>query len=196
MTNQKEDIREQWFFITLKLFQKFEGSSIVEIGCIRNKEKGSFYSDGHSTLRWCKFLTENNIDGYLWIVDNDNFSIRTVEELTKPFENKININIKEQDAIEFLKYFDEPIHLLYLDGWDIDSFNNEYQFKHLIAFKNAEKNFVKNSLILIDDTRTLNNDYGKAEFIIEYVCSESKKDEYEIVFQNVQTLIRFKGNKY
>lgn len=165
---------------TINYFNKQNGKVIVEIGSMRavlthniDTEKCAMCCDGHSTYLWGKTLAE------VYSIDINPDITSIVKYSCKNFKN---VNAITQDGIEFLKNFNKPIDLLFLDAWDVIP-GTSYAEKHLEAYEVSKKNLHEKSLILIDDTDVSNGGKGKL------VIPKALKDGYKIIFSGRQTLL-------
>jgi hypothetical protein len=86
------------------------------------------------------------------------------------------------DGIKFLAKFQQPIGLLYLDGWDVIP-GTDYAEKHLLAYQTARPRLAATSLILIDDTDLLMGGKGKL------VLPAAIRDGYELMVLGRQTML-------
>ena len=164
----------------VKFFKFLGGKTIVEIGSIR--QTYDWMGDGHSTLVWAAVAQE------VFSVDINPEATELTRKLTEGFGTVSAIN---EDGLSFLGRFDQPIDLLYLDGWDTDL--PECSERHLEAYRLASKNLHEKSIILIDDTGII-DDQGvhpnpgkgsKGELLIP----EAIRDGWAIGLQLYQTLL-------
>jgi hypothetical protein len=165
---------------TIDLFKSNNGKIIVEIGTMRallthpidsGHCKGCM--DGHSTMWWATTGAE------VYSVD---ISKESIDLTSKTCENFKNVHAIVRDGLEFLKSFEQPIDLLFLDAWDVVD-GTPYAEKHLEAYFVAKPHLHENSLILIDDTDI--KDCGKGRLVIP----QAIKDGYTVVFSGRQTLL-------
>jgi len=166
---------------TVKLFSQRKGKNIVEIGSMRNPIPHPIYEigcrhclQGHSTIIWAHTLAN------VYTVDIEPKSTEITKEACKNFNN---VHAFTEDGIGFLKKFDQPIDLLFLDAWDVSEDVPDYAEKHLEAYFAAKHRLHPKSLILIDDTDIMNGGKGKL------VIPQAIKDGYRIVFSGRQTLL-------
>lgn len=161
---------------TVEEFRRRRGKRIVEIGSLRSR--GNVEGDGCSTIVWAGNAEE------VYTVDIDPGATRLAAEETRHYGNAHAVT---SDGIEFLASFNQPIDLLYLDGWDIRTAAGEYlpeaAEKHRDAYRTAKKNLHERSLVLIDDTFV--DGRGKGELAIP----EMLEDGWEILFEEYQTLL-------
>ena len=152
-----KNIRFKSFEKTLSLSFERNLKTIVETGTARGKIKFFFikrynWKDGMSTpmfAEYCKF-----INGKLYSCDISSKNIIIAKNFTRNFVEYIDFYI--EDSLVFLKEFDKPIDLLYLDsldGHDVVS-ASEHQLKEAqIAIKKLHQK----SLVLLDDKGTKTN---------------------------------------
>jgi len=165
---------------TIDIFNKYTSAKvIVEVGSIRNKMNHliSDYNpvccnDGHSTYFWNEYT---NAEIYtIDINPNCKNIIISDERLNK-------IKAFTDDAISFLKSFNEKIDLLFLDAWDVEP-NSPYAEEHLKAYLIVKDKLSDNCLILIDDTDIGNG--GKGRLLIP----ELIKDGFVCLISGRQSL--------
>lgn len=169
---------------TIEIFKERGGKSIVEIGSMVQPMTHPIDDGhcnhclcGHSTLFWASTQAE------VYTVDVDANRTQITRDACKDYPK---VTALTQDGIEFLKNFDKPIDLLFLDAWDVST--PYYAERHLDAYTAAKHILHENSLILIDDTDIA--DKGKGRLVIP----EALKDGYKIVFEGRQTLLAKKYN--
>jgi hypothetical protein len=166
---------QPYLFTTLDLLASLGGSTIVEIGMLRQAmtprciarfpppatpratpspeiEADSFSApaccnDGHSTYYWARSgLAVHSVD-----VDERCRAevVRSYANLGEPMPSNLELHAP-QDGIRFLAAFDGTIDLLYLDGWDKGT--PGYAERHLEAFEAARPRLAPLHLVSIDDT--------------------------------------------
>ena len=136
--------------------------------------------NGHSTMWWATTGAE------VYSVD---ISEQFIGLTLKICENFKNVHGVIQDGIAFLKSFEQPIDLLFLDAWDVIE-GTPFAEKHLEAYLAARPQLHENSLILIDDTDV--QDCGKGRLVIP----QAIKDGYKVVFSGRQTLLAKEKNDH
>jgi len=194
---------KKYLLHAIELFKNFtNGKTILEIGSSRfkmNHDIKDFIptccNDGHSTYFW-KYYTNSDIytvdidPGCKYIIDSD-IRLRGVNSYT-------------MDAFEFVKTFNKPIDLLFLDAWDVVP-NSPYDVAHLNIYIQIKDKLSHNCIILIDDTDICYGGKGKlliprlvkdgflmiankrqAIFIKNNISSDGKKNliETDIVVNN------------
>lgn len=171
---------------------KKESPVIVEIGTIRKPlGKDGVQGDGHSTALWSWLASHRK--GQLYSVDASEQSLSCCAGVLR--ETKIPVDRTKlvlSDGIEFLRKFEQPIDLLYLDAWDLngDPAHNENSAKmHLCAFQIAEQRMAEESLVLIDDVINTHTYEGKGKFLIPYLID---KPDWEVVQEGYQFLFKKK----
>ena len=169
-----------------------KGNVIVEIGTMRmplnhplEEINIECCQDGHSTAWWAQTGKE------VYSVDIDPAAIQNCVETLDKLGHQ-NVHVLNRDGIQFLKDFNKPIDLLFLDAWDVDLPNSCE--KHLEAYEVAKSKLHKYSLILIDDTDVERTDKGivfanglsgKGKLVIPKALDEG----WEIVLSGRQTLL-------
>ncbi|MEN6301285.1 MAG: class I SAM-dependent methyltransferase [Armatimonadia bacterium] len=160
------------FVPTLELFAHLGGRVIVEIGSIRGEGRQHLVGDGHSTIAWAEHAED------VFSIDIDPRATELTRRLTQQYGN---VTAVTQDGVEFLQAFDQPIDLLYLDGWD--TWLPECAERHLEAYLVARRSLHERSLILIDDTEDEAKSKGRL------LIPQAQQDGWHIVFQRYQTLL-------
>jgi hypothetical protein len=99
----------------------------------------------------------------------------------------VNSEFIVNNSVEFLKDFNAPIDLLFLDSMDASI--SGYQEHHLNEIIQAEKNLHKNSIVLIDDSPVQDYSWskngGKGALVIPYLL----KRGWKIKLREYQTLM-------
>jgi hypothetical protein len=159
---------------------RFKFKTIVEVGSMRNPMKHGLdefdpecCNEGHSTL----FFAETGAD-----VFSTDVNPRCAELLATATRKYRNLKVYTADGIWFLKKFDRPIDLLYLDAWDVMPSIN-YAEKHLQAYQAALPHLAQTCLVLIDDTDISNG--GKGRLAIPQMI----RDGFELVTWGRQAML-------
>jgi len=155
--NNIKNIRFNSFEETLKLSFKRGVKTIVETGTARGKTKFFFikkynWKDGMSTPMFAEYA--KFIKGKLHTCDISAKNIENARKFTSSFSDYITFYI--QDSLIFLREFNEPIDLLYLDSLDghdpIAASNHQFKEAQIAIKKLHDK-----SLILLDDKGSKTN---------------------------------------
>ncbi len=151
---------------------------IVETGCYR--EEDNFTGDGCSTLLFDNYI--ENRKGYVISVDINPKACQLARENTSN-----NVDVICGDSVEELSYLEGIADLLYLDSYNIENWNDDWEssshhLKELFAAKNIIK---KGTLIVVDDNiRTASGKViGKGRLVYELMEALNIKpffDEYQI----------------
>lgn len=140
--------------------------NIVETGCIRNTSDNSKWGDGWSTVNWEYHARETGSKVY--VVDIDINHINQAQKIVPPSEF---VEYTKDDSINYLKGFDKPIHLLFLDSYDYGGTPENVRKCHehsLNELKAAWDKLTDKCLVLIDDV--YNNEFdGKGKLSIPYL---------------------------
>jgi hypothetical protein len=138
---------------------------IVETGTYR--EEDNYEGDGCSTLLFDTFVDYHG--GLVLSVDIDPEAC----ELAR--ENTLFTEVHESDSVEFLGTLEGKVDLLYLDSYNIDDWNNDWEpaahhLKELFAAKNCIR---EGTLIVVDDNIIAPNGkrLGKGRLIYELMES-------------------------
>ena len=166
--------------VTTQLMREFSFKTVVEVGSMRKPLKHGLdefvpecCNEGHSTLYFAETGAE------VFTVD---VNPKCAEQLA-PFTRKYrNLHVYTADGIWFLKKFDQPIDLLYLDAWDIVP-SLDYAEKHLGAYRAAIPHLASTCLVLIDDTDMANG--GKGRLAIPQMI----RDGFELVTWGRQAML-------
>lgn len=153
--------KRYWTFkIALGLFLQRDGKTIIETGCVRQKND---WGAGNSTIVFADFC--KHYKKQLITVDNDfdklSFAIRATVEF-RDFVQAVH-----NDSVTFLKDYDKPIDFLYLDSLDCspqEDGDPKPAQKHALQELNAAyPKFHDKSIILVDDNLFANG--GKARLV-------------------------------
>ena len=119
----------------LVALDNIQGTTIVELGVIRDTKPVAQHADGWSTVHW------STSGKQVHSVDNS----REALEISRRLVSK-GINYHCQDGFEFLQNFEGKIDLLYLDGPDANKGGQEFHLKALQVAPLADT-----CLVLMDD---------------------------------------------
>jgi hypothetical protein len=147
--------------IATQLVREFSFRTIVEVGSIRQPMThplGGYNplccNDGHSTLYFASTGAET------FTVDNNPLCA----EVLRPYVARHpNLHVTTGDGLDYLRGFDRPIDLFYLDAWDVIP-GSGYAENHLEAYRVAQPRLCRTCLVQIDDTDILNG--GKGRLVI------------------------------
>lgn len=151
---------------------------IVETGTIRNHLETYGDGDGHSTLRFAQYV--NNFGGEFYSVDIDPIAVVVSTMVcTRDYPSAMDkVKIIESDSVAFLKSFDKPIDVLYLDSAnDAELILNEA--------KAALSHLHSESCILIDDCFNKNYHVEKGSLVIPFLEENGwimEASEYQALF--------------
>ena len=166
------------FKIALNLLLQYNGNIIIETGTQRMENDPA----GSSTTLFGSFC--KHYGKKLYTVDNDIEHMILSKKLTE--EYKDYIEYVYSDSIEFLRNFDKPIDLLYLDSLDCPLPPESAltsQLHQLNEIKAAYKNLHVNSIVLLDDNAFENG--GKTKLSKKFLY-DSK--EFLLVLDDIQSL--------
>jgi hypothetical protein len=169
----KKNIRFRSFEETLRLSYQRKAKTIVETGTARGKTKFFFikrynWKDGMSTPMFAEYA--KFINGKLHTCDISSENIENAKKFTSTFSDHIRFYIK--DSLVFLKEFNNPIDLLYLDS--LDGHNPIAASNHQLKEAQIAINRLHNkSLILLDDKGS------KTNLSINFF----KENKYKIIFE-------------
>lgn len=166
--------------VAAQLVREFNFKTIVEVGSMRKPlkhELDEFFpeccNEGHSTL----YFAETGAQVFTADVNP-----KCAELLASSTRKYRNLHVYTADGIWFLKKFDRPIDLLYLDAWDVIP-SLDYAGKHLEAYREAIPHLAPTCLVLIDDTDISNG--GKGRLAI----SQMIRDGFELVTWGRQAML-------
>ena len=132
----------------LNIFDEGVSLQIVEIGTIRAKP-GESVPDGGATITFADLARATG--GMLTTVDISNDHIAYSKEWTE--NNSLYVNYVCEDGREFLKTFDGPIDILYLDGPTEKPENDDHVFGFSKAcLENCLSKMSPTSMVVFDDT--------------------------------------------
>tara|TARA_B100000945_G_scaffold300444_1_gene282264 strand:- start:285 stop:857 length:573 start_codon:yes stop_codon:yes gene_type:complete len=155
--NNTKNIRFEMFKKVFEIACERNLKTLVETGTSRGKIKFFFFrkynwKDGMSTIMLSHFA--KFIKGRLYTCDILSKNIEAAKKFTKNYSDFISYH--HQDSVLFLKKFDNPIDLLYLDSYD--GHDPIAASKHqLLEAQTSIKNIHQNSLILLDDKGSKTN---------------------------------------
>lgn len=122
--------------------------TVVETGTTRTPD--AWAGDGQSTVvfgDWCK-----RYGGRLWTCDISEPAIAAARSVTQAYRE--HIEYRAEDSIGFLRNFERPIDVLYLDSYDFPldgSDHNPSQDHSLNEAKAALPHLHNQSIIIVDD---------------------------------------------
>lgn len=161
--------RNRSFDIMLQECKKrFLHPKFVETGCIRSDE--DWAGAGFSTAlfgRYCQ-LTGGKLTSFDLSESNTNYA----RDWCKQFGDSVNIQCCRGD--DGLRVYDNPIDVLYLDS--LDTGEARHQECNLEEFKAAEHSLYDKSIVVIDDTPSLN--LGKGGLTVPYMLENGWKILY------------------
>lgn len=142
------DKRYTSFWIAMTVMKARGLKTIVETGTARNG-RNNCGGDGCSTVVWSQYAQDNE-GSEVYSVD---ISPEAVHESRVATEAYVNITtVVCSDSIFFLREFDKPIDLLYLDSYDFDwSDPRPSQEHHLKEIVSAYNKLHDNSVVIVDD---------------------------------------------
>jgi len=158
-----------------QLLAQTKCSTIVEIGSCRSALTHDLTTidprccnDSHSTFFWCETTCRVNT------VDVNPMCETHLQKAyaEKRLRVKGKLNICNEDGLEFLKEYDDPlpIDFLFLDAWDVVE-GTDYAEKHLEAYETAFPHLNKDRcFISIDDTDISNG--GKGRLLIPKLIND------------------------
>lgn len=123
---------------------KVEGPiNIIETGASCN------WNDGMMGLFFARICQETG--GKMWMVDIDPSIIeRSKEEFKK--ENIDCVNFIVDDSVKFFEEFEDEVHLIHLDSWDLNLFDPFPSALHgWREFSSIKDKISKDTIIIIDD---------------------------------------------
>ena len=172
------DGRYPTYKIAFDLLYQMPNHSIVETGCIRLKDD---WGAGYSTMLFGEFC--DLYGGKIISVDLFPRHIEIAKNITNTYNNFIDY--VESDSVEFLKNYNEPIDLLYLDSLDVPIGTGEdrtlCQEHNLKEFISSEPNLHRYSIVLVDDYFGGN---GKGRLTEKYMLEKG----WRLIVSNQQQL--------
>jgi len=176
--------RRDSFKKTVQLLNERQAKVLVETGTSRRGLENT-RGDGAATIVFGKWAKENN--AYLHSVDISKASVEGSQQAVNEQQLKDNVSVYHQDALEFLKSFEERIDFLYLDSYDYSRTDVDIQKKsqehHLKEFKLAESKLHEQSIVLIDDCGLPGG--GKGKLVVDYML----KNDWKVVINGYQILL-------
>lgn len=166
------------FKIALNLFLQYHGKIIVETGCQRMKDDPA----GSSTSIFGYFCKQFNKK--LYTVDNNLTYLGIAKKLTE--EYKDYIEYVYSDSVKFLREFNKPVDLLFLDSLDCPLPPESALTSQLHQLKEIEAAYPhlhKNSVVLLDDNNFSNG--GKTRLSKKFLY-ESRA--FTLIYDDDQSL--------
>lgn len=154
---------------TLRHFGRTFGfipANLIETGTIRNHLESPDGWGAAMLIHWA-----NNTDSKVWTVD---ISAQHIENCKKVIGNHPAMTYVVSDSVKFLKEFDKPIHLLYLDSYDFDETHECYQHQ-LLEIQAAMDKLVKGAVIVSDDNYKEDWTHGKGNYSIPWMLKNGFK---------------------
>jgi len=182
--------RRDSFKKTVQLLNERQAKVLVETGTSRRGLENT-RGDGAATIVFGKWAKENN--AYLHSVDISKASVEGSQQAVNEQQLKDNVSVYHQDALEFLKSFEERIDFLYLDSYDYSRTDVDIQKKsqehHLKEFQLAESKLHEQSIVLIDDCGLPGG--GKGKLVVDYML----KNDWKVVINAYQILLARNNTK-
>ncbi len=175
--------RRDSFRLVLDLLSKTKAKTIVETGTSREGLKGA-KSNGAATIVLGRWASLNN--AHLHSVDISPESVKNAQAEVNRQGLQDAVSIHLDDSLNFLKNFDLPVDLLYLDSYDYSDdpiVQKKSQEHHLEEFKRIESRLHENTLVLIDDCDLPNG--GKGKLAIDYM----KSKDWKVIYDGYQVLL-------
>ncbi len=176
--------RRDTFKRTLELLEKTNAKVIVETGTSRHGLKGA-KSNGAATIVFGKWAQRNKAELHSVDISEESIYHSRQEVIRQRLEDTVTLHLS--DSVAFLRGFERPIDLLYLDSYDYSDTDTEIQQKsqqhHLDEFKAIEHRLHKNTIVLIDDCNLPNG--GKGKLLVAYMLTKN----WKIVMNAYQILL-------
>jgi len=166
---------------------KKDNPKIVEIGVSRYE---SNLIDGDSTSVFAWYIS--NFSGSYHGCDISDTNLKMAQIALKKYigtekDNSINVALTCKDGLEFLKSYNKPIDLLYLDTIDWVKGSHESGLYHLQLLLAAIDKISINGMIMFDDTFNIDTFEGKAELAIPYLLGSNR---FTCIHRGYQFLFR------
>jgi hypothetical protein len=176
--------RRKTFRKALDLCEKRSAKTLVETGSARGGLAKS-RSDGASTVVFGLWAKKHGAT--LHSVDVTPESIEGARIAVREAGAEASVQFHLQDSIAFLRGFQEPVDLLYLDSYDFDVNDPDVQRasqEHQLAeFKTIESRLHEGTVVLLDDCKRLPNG-GKGKLTIPYMLDHGWKtacDSFQVL---------------
>ncbi len=175
--------RRDTFRKTLELLSDRKAKVLVETGTARHGLKGA-KSNGASTVVFAKWAKLNAAT--LYSVDISEKSINAAKAEINHQGLNDYVEWHQQDSLEFLAEFKQPVDFLYLDSYDYHKEDTAIQVvsqqHHLAEFKAIEPQLHRRTFVLIDDCGLPNG--GKGKLAIEYMLARGWRvlvEDYQVI---------------
>jgi len=176
--------RRKTFRKALKLGARRGARTLVETGSARGGLAKS-RSDGASTVVFGLWAKKHG--AVLHSVDVTPESIEGARAAVREAGAESSVRFHLQDSVAYLRDFQEPVDLLYLDSYDFDvndpAAQRASQEHQLAEFKAIEPRLHADTVVLLDDCRRLPNG-GKGRLTIPYMLEHGWKkacDSFQVL---------------
>jgi len=172
---QSQNRQESFIKVLTLLYnnKKELNPNIVEIGVTRQLDN---IIDGDSTSIWAWYISKYGGSYHGCDISRDNLKI--CEQVLKRFIGKesdrsVNVALTCRDGVEFLRGYNRPIDLLYLDTIDWEKGSHESGIYHLKLILEAINKIKIGGYVMFDDTFNVDTYDGKAEIAIPYLLGSN-----------------------
>jgi hypothetical protein len=175
--------RYETFKYVLELLEQRSGKILVETGTARYGDR-HFDSDGGSTIIFAQWSRDHSAD--FFSIDLNDMHLDTAKKAVIRYvpDYQDHIHYVYSDSIVFLREFNQPIDLLYLDSYDYELDNPAQSQEHHLKEIQASYPFLtKKSIVMIDDCALAGG--GKGKLVIEFLV----KHGWKIVKAQYQTIL-------
>ena len=159
--------------ITFLYNKKQLNPNIVEIGVSRIP---THVIDGDSTSIWAWYIAKYG--GSYHGCDISKKSLEMCAQVLNKYitenDKSVSVAITEKDGVSFLKAYNKPIDLLYLDTIDHVKGSYESGMYHLQLLLEAVEKITIGGIVMFDDTFNVDTFEGKAEIAIPYILGGNR----------------------
>ena len=172
--SMSENRKESFKKIIESLYKnKRTNPNIVEIGTTRFMEN---LSDGDSTSIWAWFISKYG--GSYHGCDISKECLKNCEQTLRKYitgnDKSTDVALTEGDGLVFLKNYNKPIDLLYLDAMDWLDGYYDTQIYHLQLLLEAMDKITVGGYVMFDDTFDVDTFKGKGELAIPYLLGSNR----------------------
>ena len=167
--------RKDCFIKAVESLYKISNPNIVEVGVTRFLDDHGRWSDGDSTSIWAWFISKYGGSYHGCDISPD--SLKVAETILRQYitgkDKSSEVALTKKDGLEFLKNYNKPIDLLYLDSVDYEKGSYESGLYHLNLLIAAIDKITVNGIVMFDDTFNIDTFEGKAEIAIPYLLGNN-----------------------
>jgi len=185
---QSENRKDSFIKVLSLLYKnKRNNPNIVEIGVSRYEAN---LSDGDSSSIWGWFV--GKYSGSYSGCDTSKDNLKNCEKTLRKYigtetDRSNTVTLTNKDGLEFLKNYNKPIDLLYLDTIDFVKGSYESGLYHLQLTLAAIEKISVGGYLMFDDTMNVDTFEGKGELAIPYLLGSNR---FTLIHKGYQFIFR------